>query len=572
MKRNAIPDAETTEVLIDLGIPRDEAERISLLIPLFRRLAPEPDRDALEGVTQIVGERIWGKQVWQQLLGLDVAGAIALEQLAQKLLDRIRDTNLLPLLQFLRFAAGWDPNPSTYPAGHSIMPIGHDAKHKARKREKLGEMLFTPETSDEIAALKNVMIDAATHLLARIDQAAFADGHYSQMREASLGLGIQPPPPAGLLVSWLSQEPVVNLSTREWFALTFPELADGAGQFPETETIVNAVVRVFYATDRNIVKTRDRSKLCKAYPQVEYGSEWAEMTYGFCEVSIPASHEMGQLESPSVWRLEVHEDTARHVVLHSTLRVDEARFYEEMKNRLRHSEHKAALLFVHGYNVSFEDAARRTAQMAYDLEFGGVPILFSWPSKKKTLLYSQDEQTIELSKANLKTLISRLIDCGNPSALYLVAHSMGSRGLAAALGEIFDALGKVPSEVKEVILAAPDIDARIFKRDIAPKLRPAQCPVTVYASSNDRALKISKKFHDGPRVGDTEEGPCILPPIQTIDASNVDTSLLGHSYFAGTRTVLSDIFYILRHSTRAEDRSGLVKKETAEGTYWAFKP
>ena len=35
-------------------------------------------------------------------------------------------------------------------------------------------------------------------------------------------------------------------------------------------------------------------------------------------------------------------------------------------------------MFVHGFNVSFADAARRTAQIAYDLAFGG-PGALSWP-------------------------------------------------------------------------------------------------------------------------------------------------------------------------------------------------
>jgi esterase/lipase superfamily enzyme len=36
---------------------------------------------------------------------------------------------------------------------------------------------------------------------------------------------------------------------------------------------------------------------------------------------------------------------------------------------------------VHGYNVSFDDAALRTAQLAYDLTFDCPAAFFSWPSK-----------------------------------------------------------------------------------------------------------------------------------------------------------------------------------------------
>src|SRR5262249_2696270 len=33
------------------------------------------------------------------------------------------------------------------------------------------------------------------------------------------------------------------------------------------------------------------------------------------------------------------------------------------------------------FNVTFEDAVRRRAQIAYDLQFPGTPIRYSWPSQ-----------------------------------------------------------------------------------------------------------------------------------------------------------------------------------------------
>jgi esterase/lipase superfamily enzyme len=48
---------------------------------------------------------------------------------------------------------------------------------------------------------------------------------------------------------------------------------------------------------------------------------------------------------------------------------------------------------VHGFNVSFENALRRTAQIAYDLDFDGAPFLFSWPSRDSLLSYASDWQS-----------------------------------------------------------------------------------------------------------------------------------------------------------------------------------
>jgi esterase/lipase superfamily enzyme len=58
--------------------------------------------------------------------------------------------------------------------------------------------------------------------------------------------------------------------------------------------------------------------------------------------------------------------------------------------RVNKSGKKSAFIFVHGYNVTFEDAARRTAQMSYDLSFDGAPVFYSWPSQGSLGDYLKD--------------------------------------------------------------------------------------------------------------------------------------------------------------------------------------
>ncbi len=57
--------------------------------------------------------------------------------------------------------------------------------------------------------------------------------------------------------------------------------------------------------------------MAKSLPaaSVSYGPDRGKLEFGACEVSIPKSHEVGELESPSVLRLEFREDPSRHVVL-----------------------------------------------------------------------------------------------------------------------------------------------------------------------------------------------------------------------------------------------------------------
>ena len=114
---------------------------------------------------------------------------------------------------------------------------------------------------------------------------------------------------------------------------------------------------------------------------MKFGAEPSQMSYGYADVSIPRDHRMGEIEAPSIWRLELRGDPAKHVLVPEARRVGEAAFFKQISDRVSMSAKKEAFVFVHGFNVAFDDAVRRTAQMAYDLAFEGPAITFSWPSQ-----------------------------------------------------------------------------------------------------------------------------------------------------------------------------------------------
>jgi esterase/lipase superfamily enzyme len=156
------------------------------------------------------------------------------------------------------------------------------------------------------------------------------------------------------------------------------------------------------------------------------------------------------------------------------------------------------------------------------------------------------------------------------SAIQLVAHSMGNRALVNALGRL--QMGAASSsQFKEVILAAPDIDTGVFSQ-LTGALRSHAERITIYASSRDAALMVSHKFHSFPRVGESGANLMLFPGIDTVDATDVDTGLLWHSYFGDERSVLHDLFDLIRYDLGPEHRFGLVKREAAGNSYWAFRP
>jgi esterase/lipase superfamily enzyme len=246
-------------------------------------------------------------------------------------------------------------------------------------------------------------------------------------------------------------------------------------------------------------------------------------------------------------------------------------FFDDLSSRVRRSRGSNAFLFVHGYNVTFEDAARRTAQISYDLGFDGAPVFYSWPSQGMMAGYTVDEQNIEWAQGNLRAFLDDFFARSQAQRIYLIAHSMGNRALTRALASLLQEKPGIRSRLSEVVLTAPDIDADVFRRDIAPLLVSSGQPITLYASSKDLALAASKRVHGYPRAGDSGAGLVVVSGIETIDATSVDTNLLGHSYFAEARSVLADMFYLIRDGLRANQRFGLQPVESSDGRHWRFK-
>lgn len=320
-------------------------------------------------------------------------------------------------------------------------------------------------------------------------------------------------------------------------------------------------VKVFYGTDRN--------KTNKTSLNDYFGDKRSSVSYGQIDISIPFNHKVGQIEAPSIWRLEFREDPVKHVSMLSLVEMDKATLFKTVNKRLNDSGTNSAFIFFHGYNVSFSAAAKRTAQMAYDLKFPGIPFFYSWPSAGKVSAYTKDEVNIQWSEPHIKAFLNDVATETKIENIYLIAHSMGNRGLTRALASLISEKPELKSKFKEVILAAPDIDAEVFKRDIVPKLTSHNLPITLYASADDKALLASKEMHGYPRAGDTGESIIVEQGMETIDATGLDTGFLRHSYFSETQPMLIDIRELALKRLRADQRE-LLEKVNGKG-YWKFR-
>lgn len=321
-------------------------------------------------------------------------------------------------------------------------------------------------------------------------------------------------------------------------------------------------VTTYYATNR-------KRAAAPATPADTFGNEGiGDLTFGRATVSIPLTHTPGSIELPQLWKFERTPDPNRHFVLKSVSPLDTDAVQRELSDQLRGMSSKSMLVYVHGYNMGFQEAALRTAQLAYDLKFPGVAFFYSWPSANRIRGYLQDEETARLCESVFENVVDQLSKLP-VEEIYVVAHSMGNRIVGHGL-QAYVEKGKSTKHIKELLLAAPDINADLFKATIAPRLAQMQgTRTTIYASSFDLALMASKVVHGFRRVGESSGGVQVFNGMDTVDASSASPSTrnFGHSYLVDSTSVIKDLHAIIGSRLAAKAR-GLIQMGAAPDIYW----
>ena len=272
------------------------------------------------------------------------------------------------------------------------------------------------------------------------------------------------------------------------------------------------------------------------------------------------------------------EDPKRHFTLKEVRELSKEEFLRLVRERLNPSSSykNHALVFVHGFNCSFENALYRTAQIAYDIKFDGAPFLYSWPSKGtlSSQDYSYDRESSGQAEPYLRQFLEIVARETGATSVSIIAHSMGNQLLLPVLRDLKRA---VPPgiAISQVILAAPDVDRDAFD-NIAREVVGVSRGVTMLAAGNDRALDISRRFWGGvPRAGDVPaSGPIIVEGVDTIDVTAISTLIfaLNHSGYAEKSALLQDIQLLIQTGERPPDKRVpiLERVKTDKGFYWRY--
>lgn len=218
------------------------------------------------------------------------------------------------------------------------------------------------------------------------------------------------------------------------------------------------------------------------------GDRGAHAALNAITVSIPpeAVRTVGEIQWPT--RLPADPATSFAVLKDQPIADRDGRGWFRSTHRRR------VLLFVHGFNTRYDEAVFRFAQIVHDSGTDFAPVLFTWPSRGSVFDYVYDRESTNYSRDTLERLLRSAAEEKDVEEVTVLAHSMGSwlamealRGLAIH--------GGVPKKIRNVILASPDLDVDVFRRQLE-RIGPAP-HVTLFVSRDDHALDLSRRIAGG---------------------------------------------------------------------------
>jgi esterase/lipase superfamily enzyme len=212
------------------------------------------------------------------------------------------------------------------------------------------------------------------------------------------------------------------------------------------------------------------------------------------------------------------------------------------------------LVYVHGFNTTFETAALDAARLSDGIKFAGETMVFSWPSKAKLLDYVYDRESAMWSRDALEQALTELI--ASPTGrIHIVAHSVGTMLTLEALRQFYAGREAAAERIGAVIFASPDIDIDVFKSSVS-RIGPLAGKITVITSTNDRALAVSRWLAGGiTRVGAAERAQLEKLGLRVIDASAQGWGIINHDLFLSN----AQIRQVIRDAVGGVSRLGMLR-------------
>ena len=312
-----------------------------------------------------------------------------------------------------------------------------------------------------------------------------------------------------------------------------------------------SVFRFFYVTNRD-------SNTAEGPLEERFGSgRETALKFGIFDTEIQASLGLGLLLNPSDWFLN------EEIRLKNIEALEKEKFVSKLRQQVEASPRKSLLLVVHGFRERFPSALRKTAFLSHVLDINTPVVVFDWPGDQGSSLrgYRRARQVAAESGAELAATLETIIDDVQPDRLWLMANSMGGQVVVDAfrlLNRDAD-FSDSQTEIENVVLTAPDVDHQEFNDQFKQEIKALAKNVTVYVSSNDRALLVSRVINRGLRLGESTLDPAnpgqveqtaslaeLLEPgdeqLTLVDVTPVNRTRNFHNFSLETPEFFDDLF------------------------------
>jgi esterase/lipase superfamily enzyme len=313
-----------------------------------------------------------------------------------------------------------------------------------------------------------------------------------------------------------------------------------------------------------------------------------ELSFGSFDFRVEPSLGMLDLFDPSKW----FRDDEVEVLAERTL--EREAFVEQLREVVERSPRASLLVIVHGYREAFESALRKTAFMGRMLDLDTPVLLFDWPGNQgggPLAAYRRAFEIAHASGPDLAAVLALVLAEVGPDSMWLVANSMGGQVVADAFSDLYadPEMADEEAELAHVVLTAPDVDQGEFDERFRREIEALSRRLTVYVSSNDRALLASRLVNRGRRRGEAsvsarnvsedqlEEALRLAAlmqeadePLTLVDVTPVNRTVNFHNFYLEAPEFFDDLFLRLTSDEPPRTRP-LYPLRSAEGdVYWVL--
>ncbi|MBR9864061.1 MAG: alpha/beta hydrolase [Rhodobacteraceae bacterium] len=264
------------------------------------------------------------------------------------------------------------------------------------------------------------------------------------------------------------------------------------------------------------------------------------LSFARFDISIPPSHQAGKIEWPE--KPEKGADPATDFATRDIVRYKNARDFSTALRKNAQNARREAIVYVHGFNITFAEGTYRLAQLSHDLKSTSTAVHYSWPATQNTLEYTRDRDSVLFARDGLQSLLEIL--AAQPyDRIVIVAHSIGSNLVVETLRQIYlQRKTAVTRKLAGVVLISPDIDTNLFEMQLS-RIKPLPEPFVIFGDEADLALKASA-FLTGQsnRVGQLKDTEILRRyGVQFVNVTDINDSedKLSHTVAITSPTVLS---------------------------------